>query len=205
VAVDNLWRREVGATHPVFGGLAAATTPGPAVEQEPPAVAGEQRVAALLAACDGVVVLNDRRAGTSTASIDHIAIAPSGVYVIETNHDDGRVEARDLGSGSHSDVRLSLNGRDRTTLAMNVAQQVDMVGRLRWAGRPILENPALVRPVLCLVQAEWPLLLTHPMTVRGVAVVRPAQLRRLMMRPGPITGNAIDELAGRLDRALLST
>jgi hypothetical protein len=165
---------------------------------------GEGRVAALLAACDGVVVLNDRRPGTSKANIDHIAIAPSGVYVIGTKRHKGRVEARDLGSPSHSDVRLYVNGRDRTELAVKVARQVEIVSRLDGAGQPLLENPALIRPVLCFVQAEWPLPLTHCLTVRGVPVVRPAQLRRLLMRPGSIARSTIDELAGALDRALPS-
>lgn len=57
--------------------------------------AGERRVARMLRRCKGYVVLNDimlRRDDGGTTQIDHIAVGPAGVYVIETKNYRGLVE-----------------------------------------------------------------------------------------------------------------
>jgi hypothetical protein len=56
---------------------------------------GEQNlVSALVQRCPGVVLLNDRRARRSRGNIDHIAVAPSGVYVIDCRCYRGKIEVR---------------------------------------------------------------------------------------------------------------
>ena len=43
------------------------------------------------------MVLHDRAVPGGRANIDHIAVVPSGVWVIDTKHYRGRLEQRDLG------------------------------------------------------------------------------------------------------------
>ena len=56
------------------------------------------------------VVLDDRRVPGSRTHIDHIVIAPSGVWVVDTNEYDGRVERRDIGGWFKMDERLYVAG-----------------------------------------------------------------------------------------------
>jgi len=55
--------------------------------------AGEERVAAILAKHlhASVVVLHDRRIPGTRANIDHIAVAPSGVWVIDAERYKGKL------------------------------------------------------------------------------------------------------------------
>ena len=48
--------------------------------------------------------------------IDHLAIAPSGIYVIDAKNYTGRIEARDVGNWRTVDLRLYVGGRDKSKL-----------------------------------------------------------------------------------------
>lgn len=73
---------------------------------------GEEAVASHLAkTCPDVVVLHDRRMPRSRANIDHIAIAPSGVFVIDAKRYRGKIEVRKPLFG---DAKLVIRGRDKT-------------------------------------------------------------------------------------------
>lgn len=79
--------------------------------------AGERRVAEYLAACAGVLCLHDRKVPGSKANIDHIAVGPSGGYVIEAKRYTGAVERRSGG-------RLFVGGRNRTKLVAGMGWQL---------------------------------------------------------------------------------
>ena len=70
-----------------LGGIAVALSSQPAHERAWASGAeGEEELAARLArwtADAGVVLLHDRRIPGSSANIDHLAIGPTGVYVID--------------------------------------------------------------------------------------------------------------------------
>jgi len=61
-------------------------------------------------------VLHDRRIPGTRANIDHIAIAPSGLWAIDAKHYKGRVEHVDKGGWFLTDWRLLVGGRDKTGL-----------------------------------------------------------------------------------------
>ncbi len=180
---DTAWRARVKVEHPILGRLSAAMTAKPAVTPESQGTAawsighaGEARVAEVLASCEGICAVHDRRIPGSTANIDHIAIAPSGVYVIDTKKYEGLVEARDAGGWLRADFRLYVNGRDRTKLVDAMSHQVEVVRRA-------LDGEAsgiLVQPVLCFVDANWPRFRRHILSVRGVTVLWPDALAELL-------------------------
>jgi hypothetical protein len=103
-------RREhrVRTAHPRIGGLLLALSNEPqsttawAVGAE-----GERRVGAWLDTLTsaGALVLHDRRVLRSKAKIDHLVVAPSGVWVIDSKHYDGRIECRDVGGWFRRDER----------------------------------------------------------------------------------------------------
>src|SRR5208282_3070952 len=83
---------------------------------------GEQNLATFLARrCPQVPMLHDRAAPLSRANIDHIAIAQSGVYVIDCKRYKGKIEVTTPLLGSQ---KLKINGRDRTRLVAGLERQV---------------------------------------------------------------------------------
>ncbi len=90
---------------------------------------GEQRVAEILTEKLGsrAVLLHDRKVPKTRGNIDHLAIAASGVWIIDAKRDAGKVETRDVGGLFRSDHRLYVNGRDRTKTVDGLDWQVNAV------------------------------------------------------------------------------
>jgi hypothetical protein len=105
--------------------------------------AGEERVAEILHERSGerAVLLHDRHVPRSRANIDHLAIAASGVWVIDAKRYKGKVEKRDVGGFFRTDVRLYVGGRDRTKTIAGLGWQVEAVRsrRCRCRGPRCLE------------------------------------------------------------------
>ncbi len=209
VAEDAAWRAKVKDKHPVLGRVASALTAKPAVGETQSTKAwatggaGEQMIGKMLAGCSGIVSLHDRQVpGHGNANIDHIVVAPSGVYVVDTKRYNGTIELRDTGSFFRPAERLYVGGRDRTALVAAMAGQVSAV-------HTALSNrtdPAkvAVHPVLCFVEGEFPLLRRKPYDVRGVLILWPRALRTLVEAPGPLSAQQVQEVASNLALALPS-
>ena len=121
VASDDAWRRSVRDEHPLVGRLASALTPKPTIGPESRATAawkqgatGELRVAEILDGLEGISTIHDRRVPGSKANIDHLAVGPAGVYVIDAKKYAGGVEKRNVGGWFRVDERLYVGGRDRS-------------------------------------------------------------------------------------------
>lgn len=69
---------------------------------------GEERVAQVLheRLGDKAVLLHDRKVPGTRGNIDHLAIASSGVWVIDAKRYQGKVEQRDVGGWFKPDLRL---------------------------------------------------------------------------------------------------
>lgn len=160
---------------------------------------GERRVAAELerALGDQGIVLHDRRVPGSWGNIDHLAVAPSGVWVVDAKEYGGRVERRDVGGWFRSDVRLYVGRRDR-------GEAVDGVRRQREAVRRMLEHdlgddaPPL-HAAICLVGAEWTWF-ARPFSLDGIWVAWPRRLGRMLLEPALLEGQRMDRVAGALAR-----
>jgi len=143
-----------------------------------------------LGSLEGVVSLHDRAIPGSRADIDHIAIGPSGVYVIDTNVCNGQIER--IGN------RLFVDDRDRTDLAIAMSHRVAAVSSaLRDLHMPISR-------ALCFVAGETPPT-TLPFMLRGVWIGWPVQLYRLVSQPGLLQPREIEAAAQLLDERFRST
>lgn len=205
MAADQAWREEVIRNRPVLGRVASALTPKVVAAPESQSTAawmvgaeGEQAVAAVLDRCPSVVGLHDRRIPGSKANIDHLAVAPSGIYVIDAKRYRGEVAVRDHGSLFRPDRRLHVGCRDCTKLVTGVNRQVEVAAHavegLGFAGTAI-------EGVLCFVGAEWSLL-ARPMVVGGVVVLWPKALAKRLEAQGPLDPSRIDEIASVLAHKL---
>jgi hypothetical protein len=139
--------------------------------------AGEEKLAVELAKVPGVRMLHDRRVPRTRGNIDHIVIAPAGVFIVDAKNHRGLIEIRDRGGFFSHDYRLTVAGRDCSRLADGMGWQVDAVtGAL--AARGIEPTPPVV-PVLCFLSVYWPRI-RPPETFRGVRLESHRSIGRLV-------------------------
>jgi hypothetical protein len=157
---------------------------------------GEEKLAEALG---GFSMLHDRRVPRSRANIDHIVIAPAGVFVIDAKLYKGLIRIRDRGSFFRPDNRLFVGSHDCSALADGMAWQVAAVdAALRGAGIDPL--PPIV-PVLCFVDGEWPLF-SPPSEFRGVRLESPKSIRKILAAPTVLDEATVDRLTAVIALAL---
>lgn len=162
---------------------------------------GEEALAAHLAkTCPDVLALHDRRMPRSRANIDHLAVAPSGVFVIDAKRYMGKIEIRKPFFG---DPRLFIKGRDKTQLVEGLARQREAV--LAVFAEAVPEMP--VHACFCFLnpagQASGtglPLLRT--LSIEGFQLFHPRKLSKRLNAPGALTARSRQEVAAMLARAL---
>ena len=158
---------------------------------------GEADVAALLAKrTEGTPVrlLHDRRAADkSRGNIDHIAVAPTGVYVIDAKAWKGDVRVR---RPLFSKTELRVDGRDRTKSIDGLTRQVDTVRLALEAA----DHDVQIHGVLCFTKANLPLLGTT--RIDGHLLVYRKALAKRLRADGPLGKDAIDAVTQCLANAL---
>lgn len=181
--------------HPHIGGALLALRDEPTHETVWAIGArGEEHVAKVLKARlrPESVVLHDRRIPRSRANIDHIAIAPSGIWVIDTKRYTGKVAVHAPLFGK---AKLTISGRDQTKLIDGLAKQVALVTEALSEIDPGIP----VHGALCIVDADLPLLGTT--TFRGFPLLHPKPLAKRINRGDGLTAARVRAtavtLAGR--------
>jgi hypothetical protein len=146
-----------------------------------------------------VRLLHDRRIPGSKANIDHIAVGPGGVTVIDPKNVRGRVRIEKTGGiFSPRVTKLRVAGRDRTSYVDGMERQVRAVRTaLDDAGHP----EAGVAAVLCFLDPES-LPLFGTFRVRDVALAGPRAAAKLARRDGPMSPAEVDALSDALARRL---
>ncbi|GIU90643.1 MAG: hypothetical protein KatS3mg010_1742 [Acidimicrobiia bacterium] len=159
------------------------------------ATRGDRRVAYILerAAWKGVVALHDLRVPKSRTVLHDVAIASSGVYVVDAKAERGIVEERLVRNGSGRERCLYVSGRNRARWFDATQRQVDAV-------RAVLDARIPVRGVVCVLDAEWSIA-PRPLVFGQVVVVWPRALARLVSRPGPLSPAAVQRTAERVAKA----
>ena len=167
--------------HPKLGGLILAVTGDPqSTKSWDTGAIGEERLGRELndLASDTLRILHDRRIPGTRANIDHIAVTPTGVYVIDPKRYAGRPTLKvEGGLLRPRKEKLLVDGRDRTRLVDGVLKQVELV-------RSIVGDEVPVTGVLCFIDADWPLI-GGAFTTSGVAVLWPKKLYPRLTAPAP--------------------
>jgi hypothetical protein len=186
--------REAAArsAHPRLGGLLLA------VSREPSSTAafargaaGERRLAAELeeSCATRVLFLHNRRlgAGRQGGDLDHVAIAPAGVFVIDAkNLTAARVSVRTSGGlFAPTGKQLWVSGRDRSAFVAGSLRQRAAI-RAALAADEDLAG-VHVSGVLCFLDATIDGWRWRPPRVGGVHVLSPVGTARLLRRPGPLS------------------
>jgi Nuclease-related domain len=151
---------------------------------------GERKLADALEGLPGVVALHDRRVPGTRGNIDHLLIAPAGIFVVDAKHYQGSLAIRDVGGWFHTDERLYVGGRDRSKLADNMGWQVTAVEAMLASVEVILS----VTPVLCFIGVDWPWF-RPPDSFRDVRLEDQNSLRKLITATPALDPYAVDKLA----------
>ena len=157
----------------------------------------EQSLATLLALrCPDVFMLHGRAAPLSRTTIEHIAIAPSGVHVIGSRRYRGKIEVTNPLIGTQ---KLKIRGLNRTSLIGDLERQVAHVK----AALEGFDEAVPVHGCLCFLAPEGrfagvglPILRTPK--IRGYPLYHAKRLARRLKRAGTID----DERAATLQREL---
>ena len=161
--------------------------------------AGEEKLAAELDRVAGLRMLHDRRVPGTRGNIDHIVIAPAGVFIVDAKNNQGRIEIRDRGSFFRTDCRLTVAGRDCSAMADKMGWQVD-AARSAFEAHGIDPMPPIT-PVLCFLNVEWPLP-GAPESFRGVRLESHRSIKRLMTKSVLLTEPQSDHLLAVLSEAM---
>ncbi len=150
--------------------------------------------------CPDVLMLHDRAAPMSRANIEHIAIAPSGVYVIDSKRYRGKIEVTTPIFGAQ---KLKINGRDRTGLIKGLERQVAHAK----AAMADFDAEIPVHGCLCFVApdgrfCELGLPFLRTPRINGYPLYYARRLARRLNRPGPIGHEQATELRGELAERL---
>ncbi len=137
-----------------------------------------------------VASIHDRPIPGTRAGIDHVAIGPSGVYVISTHTHAGPVVGRDR--------RLFVDSHDRSDLIAAMKVPVDAVA----AALGDLHLP--ISRALCFVGGAWPAE-SPSFMLRGVWVGWANPLYALVAQPGRLQPREITSAIEMLDASLPAT
>ena len=156
-----------------------------------------QRLDKLKLSGRGIYILHDRRIPHTRANIDHIAVCPTGVFVIDAKKYLGRPSSRVEGGLLRPRTeKLMVGSRDCTKQINGARKQVDLV-------RSALEAAGFkgipVHGLLCFVSADWPLL-GSAFIIDGVHVLWPRKAVENLLKPGPVN----DQTAQHIHRTLAS-
>jgi len=141
-----------------------------------------------LLAGSGIRLLNDRRVPGARSTIDHLAVGPQGVTVIDAADESGRARV--------VDGRLLVEADDLTTLVLDVLRQVEVI-RLGLASSPSLP----VNGAICWVEPDG-LPRLRKLSLHGVPIDGPRTLAEELRRPGPVSTKRARHIANLLDRRL---
>jgi hypothetical protein len=181
--------------HPHFGRLLLAIS-GPPQHETAWEIGsrGEEQVGRSLdrrTAKGPAIVLHDRRMPASSANIDHLAVGPRGVFVIDAKAIKGKARvARPL----LGKPRLMIAGRNRTKLIDGLDRQVDAV---RHALTRHGHGEVPVLGILCFTKTELPLLGAGK--IRGHRLHHCRATARELNRSGPLRPEAIGAIAAELE------
>jgi nuclease-like protein len=140
--------------------------------------------------------MHDRRMPGSRTNIDHLAVAPSGVYVIDAKRLKGTIEVRKPRFGEE---KLVVAGRDKTKLVIGLERQAEAVR----AGLNLIEKQIPVHACFCFIKPAGqsrpngiPRLST--LRIKEFQLLYPRRLAKRLNQPGELSAEEVDVVAEAL-------
>jgi hypothetical protein len=188
-------RKRARARYGPLGSLFASIIVDPSVQAWQQGAGGELETArqlSRLVARSSVILIHDRRIpARGRANIDHLAIGPGGITLIDTKSSRGQVRLATVGVLNRRQ-RLLVNGRDRTRQLDAVERQIaDVCRALDRAG---VEGVGVLG-ALCYPFMRRPLLHYNRARDGLITVDDPRHIAKIANRPGPLGSDEIERLA----------
>ena len=151
---------------------------------------------------DGEVILTDRRVPGGDANIDHVVVASSGVWIIDSKMWEGKIvyKAKSMTSAK---MKLTIGGEDRTAKIQTIYNLVIPVAGV------IEDRNIPIHPAMVFVEGDWGsraalrFLSGKPYKHEGVWLTAPIVLKKLIQEPGPLTTSDIAQIGLKLDEVLI--
>ena len=146
-------------------------------------------------------VLTDRQVPGTNSNIDHIVIASSGVWIIDSKKWKGKIEYK-ADSLASINTRLYVGGKDRTSKVESIYSLVIRVAQV------IEDRTVPIHPALVFIEGDWStaslprFLMGKPYVHEGVYISPPKTLITMINEPGALNAESINSLAVKLDEAL---
>lgn len=166
--------------------------------------AGEYLMATALHAGLGgkAVVLNDRAIPKSHANIDHVVIASSGIWIIDSKLWKGPIRVKSAGGLLNPALKLMVGNRDESARTEKIYSQVIPIANL-------LGDPRIpIHPALVFIDGNWGsgiafrAIQNRPYEMLGVTIAWPKAIIAKIEEPGPLSTEAVITIANELDSAL---
>ena len=98
---------------------------------------------------DRAIILNDRAVPGSRANIDHVVVASSGVWIVDSKLWKGLIQVKTVGGFTSATQRLVVDGRDQSSHTEKIYSQVIPIANL-------LGDPSIpIRPALVFLDGNW--------------------------------------------------
>jgi hypothetical protein len=151
---------------------------------------------------DPAVILNDRSVPRSNANIDHVVVAPSGVWIIDSKLWKGLIRVKSAGGLLNTAQKLMIGDRDESARVEKIYSQVIPVAN-------VLADPSIpIHPALVFVDGNWGAGVTvravqnRPYEMLGVLIAWPKAIIAKINESGPLSSEAVVTIARKLDAAL---
>lgn len=150
---------------------------------------------------ESAVILTDRRVPGTNANIDHVVVAPSGIWIIDTKNWRGKIEYR-ASTKMGMDGRLYVDGKDRTSEVEKIFNLVIPVAQV------IGDKAVPIHQALVFIEGDWGnisatrILTSRPYQHLGVWITWPKAIWKKINEPGLLDKDAIERLGTLLDGQL---
>lgn len=149
----------------------------------------------------GAIILTDRKVPGGESNIDHVVVAPSGVWIIDSKNWRGKIEYR-ASTKMGMDSRLYVGGKDRTYAVEKIFNLVIPVAQI------IGDKSVPISQALAFIEGDWGststtrLLTNRPYRHLGVWISWPKAIWKKINESGPLEKDALQRLGALLNEQL---
>lgn len=178
--------QRVRTKHPKLGGLMLALSDDPqSTTAWDKGALGEEKLGCGLnnRSSEMLRLLHDRRIPGTRANIDHLAVTPTGIWVIDAKRHVGKRPTLRVEGGVFRPrtETLMVGGRTQGKLIDGMLKQLAVV-------RAIIGPAVPLTGVLCFIESDWPLF-GGDFTTQGVMVTWPKRLYARLEVDGPLSAD----------------
>lgn len=147
------------------------------------------------------VILTDREVPGTKSNIDHVVVASSGVWIVDSKIWKGKIEYK-APSMMGFTKKLYVDGKDRTSAVEAIFNQVIPVAQL------LSDISIPIHPALVFIDGEWShssaarILANRPYQHLGVWISWPKSIWEKINEPGPLGVETVKRIGSQLDAAL---